>query len=143
MLKKVENKKPNYRFIEDYYVCTPFYNCEAHDAAQAAVDAAQIAYDNAKALRDSLKQELDNTSQVCNDLKSTFNSVSECGSSVNSPAIMGNDGGLAGLISCVSNYGSQVESAYSAAEKESAACAATLGQAKRTLANTPCFWDCR
>ena len=143
MLKKTLNSKPNYRFLEDYYVCTPFLNCEAHDAAQAAVDAAQTAYDNAVALRDSLKKELDATRAVVSDLKSTFDSISECGTSVNSPAIMGNDGGLADLIACVAGYGSAVEGAYNNCVSEVSSCAAKLSAAKTKLAATPCFWDCR
>jgi exonuclease VII small subunit len=144
MLKRITNNYSNIkkREAEDIYYCTPYLDCTARDTAQAAVEAAQTAYDNAVALRDSLKTEMDNVQQLVNDYKAVYDKVATCGSSVNSPGIMGNESGLSSLISCACTYGNEVESAYNNCVTEVSKCSTELTKAKTTLANTPCVWRC-
>ncbi len=120
--------------------CTPYLDCSAHDAAQAAVNVAKTNYNNAKALCKALRAEMDNVKSVVNDYKEIYGRVAECGPSVNSPAITGR---LSGMIECACNYGSSVESSYNQSISELDRCTAELQKAQIKLANTPCVWECR
>ena len=145
MLKIINNNYSNIknRLAEDIYYCTPYLDCTNRNTAQDAVDAAQTAYDNAVELRDSLKTEMDSVQQLVGDYKAVYDKISTCGSSVNSPSIMGNDSGLSGLISCACNYGTEVEKALTNCVKEVSRCSTELTKAKNKLAHTPCVWRCK
>ena len=152
MLKRIKNNITIIRKSE-YDECTPYLDCTAHDAAQAALDAAQAALEtaqtnleNAQKLKADLEKEKANASELLGNYKNVYDTMMSTGSSIANPNNMGD---LSSVIKCVSDYGESVEASYNEAVSEEQRCSDEVDrctqevqQAAATLAATPCVWKC-
>ena len=154
MLKIIKQNLLTIKYEGEDYKCTPYRDCTAHDAAQAALDTANTELEtattnlnNAVDLQTKLKEEQATASQMMDNCKSVYDVMTSVGPGVANPQNME---GLSGIIDCICTYGSDVENAYNQAvnevsrcEREVIKCQKAVDRAKTKLSNTPCVWGCR